>query len=131
MRRWFAGIAITSRIQTSYDQYKFDQPKHELKHNDALAPLYGLLLRWGFPCKHDPTPGERHFGQPVPKPFRIASGTRLVVSDGQRPMGIVQPDSGLPTCCPRWPVRAAPIKACGCSGTWGTDHGTHAGADIW
>ena len=30
--------------------------------SDPLVSLYRLLLRRGFPRKHDPTSGERHFG---------------------------------------------------------------------
>ena len=76
-----------------------------------LASLHRLVLRRGFPRKHDPASGERYFGQSVPKPVRIAARRGPVVIDGQRPVGNVQLGRRLRPGGPRWPVRASADKA--------------------
>ena len=98
---------------------------------DSLVSLYRLVLRRGFPRKHDPASGERHFGQPIPKPVRIAARRGLVVVDGQRPVGNVQFGCGLRPGGPHWPVRASADEACGCPGAWHIGHGNPTCTVIW
>src|SRR5208337_1604151 len=64
--------------------------------NHALVPLLLVLFRGRIPREHPPPSRQWDLGECLPEPLRITTGGRLVLLDGQRPMGPFQPCRGLP-----------------------------------
>src|ERR1035438_3296908 len=107
-------------------QSPFASPPGEGLSSSTVNVLWGLLLRGRIPRQRPAPSRQWDLGARLPEPLRITTRGRLVLFDGQCPMGPLQPGRRLPAGLSRRPLRSAQYRAYARARGGHRDHVAHA-----